>query len=268
MISPLERIAPQAVAALGTPCIIGATGGSGTRVFARIARAGGMYIGTKLAPSEDALPFREFFERWVNAFVDQTGRWEKPAPRLEELMAADLAAVLEEHCEGAGPRHAAWGWKAPRSIYLLPFWHRRFPEMRFLHVVRDGRDMAFSANQNQVLRHSGGLLQSGEEKAPLALRAMNLWRRVNLMAAAYGEAHLRERYLRVRFEDLCAEPAATVRRLYDFFGLAGDARRVAEAEVRPPESLGRWKQEKSDLAAEVERLGAEALRTFGYAAGG
>ena len=39
------------------PYVIGATGGSGTRVTARIVRAAGVYIGTELNPYEDAVAF-------------------------------------------------------------------------------------------------------------------------------------------------------------------------------------------------------------------
>jgi len=40
-------------------------------------------------------------------------------------------------------------------------------------------------------------------------RAMLLWGRVNVRAAEFGETHLLDNYLRVRFEDLCAKPVET-----------------------------------------------------------
>jgi hypothetical protein len=245
---------------------MGATGGSGTRVFARIARCGGMFIGSQLAPSEDALPFRPFFERWTNAYMDQTERWNRPAAALEELMLRDLDAVLAEHCPGGQARHASWGWKAPRSIYLLPFWRRAFPGMRFLHIVRDGRDIAFSANQNQVRRHGGVLLEPGEEGASLPLRAMLLWSRLNLLAAQFGERWLGDAYLAMRYEDLCREPRRTIERMLAFLGLEADGARIAASEVRPPASLGRWRDQPAALIAAIESAGAAGLRRFGYQA--
>jgi len=246
------------------PCIIGATGGSGTRVFARIVRAGGMFIGSRVAETEDAVPFRSYFDRWVNAYMDHTARWSEYAPRIEDLMAEELPELLQEHFKSILPAGQVWGWKAPRSIYLLPFWSRIFPRVRFLHVVRDGRDMAFSTNQNQVLRHSGSLLQVGEEALSLPSRAMLLWSRLNLMAAQFGESHLGDRYFRVRFEDLCREPHAIIRQMYDFLGLKGDVDRVAGEEVRPPTSLGCWRREPPELISELERIGADALQHLGY----
>ncbi len=248
---------------LQPPCIAGATGGSGTRIFARILRDAGIFIGTHLAPSEDALPFREFFDRWTNAYIDQTQRWQVPAQRLEALMTEELAILLSTHL--AGLDRASWGWKAPRSIYLLPFWAHVFPEMRFLHIVRDGRDMAFSTNQNQVLRHSGALLDPGEERASLPVRAMILWSRINLMAARFGAEVLGQRhYLRLRFEDLCREPDNTALRIHDFLGVrSGNSSAIAK-EIVVPESLGRWRREDGSLIAELENIGREALDVLGY----
>lgn len=43
-----------------------------------------------------------------------------------------------------------WGWKGPRSVYFLPFYQAVFGDhFRFLHVLRDGRDVAYGDNQMQ-----------------------------------------------------------------------------------------------------------------------
>jgi hypothetical protein len=43
-----------------------------------------------------------------------------------------------------------WGWKGPRSVYFLPFYQAVFKDnFRFLHVLRDGRDVAYGDNQMQ-----------------------------------------------------------------------------------------------------------------------
>ena len=83
---------------------------------------------------------------------------------------------------------------------------RAFPSARFVHVVRDGRDMAYSPNQYQV-RHYGDLLLTPDERRwSQPLRSIVVWSRLNLEAADYADRHLPDRYLLVRFEDLCASP--------------------------------------------------------------
>ena len=63
------------------------------------------------------------------------------------------------------------------------------PGFRFLHLVRDGRDMAFSDNQVQLRKHGDAVLGSDDE-APGAVRSISLWSDVNLRAADYGERKL------------------------------------------------------------------------------
>ena len=154
-----------------------------------------------------------------------------------------------------------WGWKEPRSIYLLPFFHRHLPGLRFLHVVRDGRDMAFSENQNQLRRHgvASGIAPGGPEP----VRSIALWARVNLAAARFGADVLGDRYHRVRFEDLCADAAGVAEELLAWAGLEGDAS-AAVAAVTAPAGIGRWRAADPALVADLEGVADVALRAFGY----
>ena len=242
------------------PCVIGAPGGSGTRVVAGIARESGMFIGARLNPYEDAVAFGEYSDRWIDRFVERAG--EAPEKELLGGMRTDLEHVVQDHLAELPPEARAWGWKEPRSIYLVPFFDATMPSLRFLHFLRDGRDMAFSENQNQLVRY-GDLLVDDLRREKKPVRSIALWSRVNSAAADYGETRLGDRYLRVRFEDLCAEPGETVRRIYDFFGLEGDAEAAAAA-VRPPDTLGRWRQRRMGIVEALHRAAEPALARFGY----
>jgi hypothetical protein len=242
------------------PNIIGATGGSGTRVVARVVRRGGMHIGENLNESDDAVEFGAYSDKWINAFMKY--RRSLLPPAVESQMVEELNGLLEKHCAAVGPDARLWGWKEPRSIYLLPFFHRLIPNLKFLHVVRDGRDMAFSSNQNQLRRHGETLLGLMDRFKSQPSRSIALWSRVNLLAADYGETQLNGQYLRLRFEDLCADPVTTINQIFDFFGLAGDVEQIAKLEVSPPQSLGRWQNEPS--SSNLHRVGREALKRFGY----
>ena len=239
---PVERLAPGL-----EPGVIGATGGSGTRVLAAVVRRGGMFVGSDLNRSLDALDFAAFFDRWV-------GRELAP-----EATAELRALVARQHKEAGGQ---PWGWKEPRSVYLLPFLAAELPGLRFLHVVRDGRDMAFSENQVQLRKHGDAVLGASEE--PEALRSIALWREINVRAADFGERELGDRYLRIRFEDLCAEPAARVAEVLCFFGLDGDAERIAADELQVPPTLGRWREADPELRVALSEHAADALERFGY----
>jgi len=251
---------PQALLDSG-PAVVGATGGSGTRVVARVLREAGLFTGSDLNESEDAWKLGDFSDRWINVWLSHRDG-ALPA-EVERAMVTDLESLLREHCESLGPGQP-WGWKEPRSIYLLPFYHRHLPALRFLHVVRDGRDMALSTNQNQLRKH--GRAAPIPADLPEPVRSMALWSWVNLTAARYGNERLGDRYLRIRYEDLCTRPVEVASDVLGFFGIAGDATPALDA-VSAPASLGRWRAESPELIAALEEQGAAALVELGYEPG-
>lgn len=222
-------------------------------------RRAGLYIGTDLNESEDALRFGAYSDRWIDAYLPHRGR---TVPRdVEQAMLGDLAGVVGEHCAAIAEQPRRWGWKEPRSIYLVPFFADHLPALRFVHVVRDGRDMALSSNQNQLLKH--GDAAPIPAHLPPPIRSAALWGWINLEAARHGDSALGGRYLRMRYEDLCARPIETVRALLDFLELDADPKLALDV-VASPASLGRWRDESPELVSALEREAGPALEAFGY----
>jgi len=247
------------------PLVIGATGGSGTRVIARIAKHAGYNLGSRLNSSEDALEFYAFHDAWINPFVSAQRRREAMTLWQSTRMKEDFYAALARHIPEAERRGTRWGWKAPRSIYLLPFLSAQFPQLKFIHVLRDGRDMAFSPNQNQLRKHGRAVLSWRERLfRSIPERSGLLWEKVNSKAADYGETTLGENYLRVRFEDLCAEPLETTARIMNFLEAPVDPEPIAQAEITAPKTLGRWRDCSPRVISRLQALAATSLRRFGY----
>jgi hypothetical protein len=132
-----------------------------------------------------------------------------------------------------------------------------------VHVVRDGRDLAFSKNQNQPRKHADTFLGSESEDPAAPPRSIELWNAVNLRAADAAESELGERYLRIRYEDLCAEPAPVIASLLGFLELEGDPAQLAQ-EVEPPPTLGRWRDSDPALVERLQQIATPALQRFGY----
>jgi SAM-dependent methyltransferase len=237
----------SSTAEAASPLVIGGTGGSGTRVVAEIVRRGGRYMGADRNAAEDAMPFARFDERWGLPYLQAGARRE---------MERELEATVDEHLVRR-PDVVAWGWKCPHSYLLLPFLHDTFPDLRFIHVIRDGRDIALSQNQRQA-KHYGRLLHRPEE--PLPVRSAAWWSWANLRASE-SEERLGDAYLRVRFEDLCAKPVEWTRRIVELSG-GGDVERLAEA-VRTEPAIGKW--HGHDLSERIEEACRPALDEFGYA---
>jgi hypothetical protein len=257
------------------PVVIFGTGGSGTRVLQVLTDHSGYYLGTNLNRAGDALDIGHFMRRWLDRYLGKTdwigkmitgsdkGRFGYPL-----AMAEDFAATLEDHRDAIEDPEALWGWKAPRTILIFPFVHELFPGMRAIHLVRDGRDMAYSRNQQQMRRHAPQLLDTSQNEQPEPMRSIAFWARVNLAAARYGEARLGSNYLRMRYEDVCGDPGTAVVQLLDFIDSPAprdSMREVATEKIRPSTSIGRWReQDRAEIAA-LEGIGGEALRKFGYA---
>ncbi|MBE9191780.1 sulfotransferase [Gloeocapsopsis crepidinum LEGE 06123] len=242
-----------------TPIVIGGTGGSGTRVFTRAVDNAGVDMGKILNGSEDALALTEFCDKWID--IAHNGKDAYLTASEQAAMDAEFLKCIEKHCAHM-PAGINWGWKYPRTIYLLPFIYRHFPQMRFIHVVRDGRDMAFSGNQNQLRKHGAAVL--GRDIAEMNPQdSFELWLKVNNFAADFGNKFLGKRYIRLQFEELVLQTLPTVRQLWKFLQVPLE-REMPDLEIIVPPTIGRWQQADAEIVHSLMLQGEESLRRFGY----
>jgi hypothetical protein len=242
------------------PVIIGGSGGSGTRVIAQLCAETGHYMGHDLNVAYDSKSFGRFLRRWLDDFVASKGNL---SPALAQQMREEFEARVLHHRYSIHPLEARWGWKNPRNVFLFPFHHMVYPEAKIIHMVRDGRDMAFSDNQNQLRNHGRTVLGDAMDQMPLPLQSVSLWNTVNLTAAEYCEGRLGDRYLRVRLEDLCRDGKGGVARILAFLGVEGDPEKLAGI-IQPPSSLGRWRDESSESVSALTSAAEAGLRKFDY----
>jgi Sulfotransferase family len=271
---------------LASPVVVGGMGGSGTRVVVRILRRTGRYMGVNVNdPQEDALDFAGFDYRWAPRYLAALGAG-APLPHAE--MAVEFEEALERFLRGRDDPAQPWGWKHSPSVHLLPFMDARFPGLRFIHVIRDGRDTAMGTSggrthtrrlgravldgdptpvtpETPMWRGRAAAADGGPEATPL--RQIRFWRAVHTAAADYGESNMPRRYLRIRLEDLCSDPHTYVRQIIDFAGAAYPRETAvleAAAEVVTPDTIGRWRHEAPGVLSDVHRLAGDSLRRFGY----
>ena len=237
------------------PVVVGGSGGSGTRALAAVLRELGVFLGGELNPELDSIPIGLYDIEWGPRYLATGG-----APARMKL---DFAAALLRHMRPIPRVGSAWGWKHPQSYLQLPLIARRFPRLRFIHVVRDGRDMALSDNRNQLDLYGPAVF--GREPQATPQEMVGFWSWANLRVAQQGE-RLGGRYLAVRLEDLCADPAREVARISAFAGCAGSIDAALDS-VQAPASLGRWRALPQASIDQLEAIGAPALRRFGYLSG-
>ncbi len=133
-----------------------------------------------------------------------------------------------------------WGDKTPGYVKRMRTIGAALGEARFIHLIRDGRDVALS-------RRARGM---GTSKTIAEIA--DLWRR-RIENARRQAKRLRGRYLEIRFEDLVGAPEPELRRICDLIELDFDPAMLAHHE-RAGERIA----ELGDLAAEGERRGREA----------
>jgi hypothetical protein len=175
--------------------------------------------------------------------------------RLESLRSAHRSAPSEA---------IGWGWKEPNSHVFLPELSSAFPAMRFVMVVRHGVDMAFSDNQQQLAnwgeRYGVAAAASASE---LPRQSLAFWVAANRRAIDWGEEHLQGRFLVLRYEHLCREPADAIADLADFIGFRPSPEVVARVQDIPSATASVARYGREDLS-EFDAADLEGVRRLGF----
>jgi hypothetical protein len=167
-------------------------------------------------------------------------------------------------------RKPRFGDKTPLYMQHLDVLERAFPDARYVHIVRDGRDAALS--MIAMKRKPRFNLSRPRGLGDFAAA----WRREVRAAQRFGGTHP---YLELRYEDLVAEPESRLREVCAFLGLEyepgmleyhrredpllyADHPRLAEPPVRDTRS---WRQElRLSDAALFEAIAGDLLAELGY----
>lgn len=223
---------------------------SGTRLLVDVLDRLGVFLGADRQADAESVAFMLLNE----GILQQCGAfWSEPMsahfllsyPNAADQLAATVRPALEAQLEQyVGPqgwhRRAAkdwppFGWKDPRNTFTLPVWQRIFPNLRVIHIVRHGVDVAASLSR----RHAEALRAASGEAVPSALtvirdhvfgilssrrgwtlaEALTMWEQYvekgRLESAALGD-----RALEIRFEDLLTHPESVVPAVAKFCGVA------------------------------------------------
>ena len=174
----------------------------------------------------------------------------------------------------AEPRGASrWGDKTPRYVLDIPLFDWLFPGSRFVHIVRDGRDVSMSL---RTVRFG--------PNDPMS--AAGFWARRVRAGRRDGGSLGAGRYAEVRYEAVIADPERELRAICDVIDLPWDPgmleyhRGVDEAlpddrrsqhrhEDRPPTAgLRDWRtQMASTEVAAFEAVAGDLLDELGYERG-
>jgi Sulfotransferase family len=111
-----------------------------------------------------------------------------------------------------------YGDKTPNYIHEIPTLAGVFPEARFVHIIRDGRDVASAFIDQEKMRPNG------------IAEAALLWRERVSAGRSGGREVGPGRYSEVRYEHLVATPEPALRELCEFLELEYDPAMLAYTE--------------------------------------
>ena len=228
-------------------------GHSGTRAMSHTLYTSGVYMGRTINTSGDKVPPHDLYDacRIFAKYVKWTGglSWD-----FSRVMKMDVDPEFEEKVETYLADVMAYespyrGWKLPETTLIYPWIVRLYPEIRYIHWIRDPRDGILAPHRTDDLRQFGIAYPATEDTR--RQRAISWLYQYQLMKATPRPANL----LTVRFEDFVMDQEETLRRLEGFLGIP-----LSRIVVRP-EAVGRWKKAEGDFPLDLLR---EALVETGY----
>lgn len=280
------------------PIAIGGLGGSGTRVFSALLQAAGFYMGSCQNDPLDNLWFTVLFKRaaWgrppnpdqpnpddvatsVRLFTRAmtTGLANSVSDSdlaLFDQLRTDLPPVGNWRCGTTGTsvdsllaslnstEHAnrPWGWKEPNTHIFLPHLDHHIDGLKYIHIVRNGLDMAFSTNLWQMNHwsHLYGLVHTKDTSLPL--RQLRFWTAANRATINYGRTHMPDRFLVIQYEDFCAQPHFHLERIQKFIGRSVHSD-LTERLVRPT-TIGRSEDRDLSLFPAEDLQDARSLQSI------
>jgi hypothetical protein len=246
-------------AAVLPPVAVGGVGGSGTRLVAQLLRAAGIRTGDDLNAASDTLWFTLLFKRveilqcddaqfdlLAQVLVDALRGGARIEPAMESMIRSLSREERPQHsvhwlqqraesliAAARQPRSAGnWGWKEPNTHIVIERLWQRLPELRYVHVVRHGMDMAFSRNQNQLRLWGPHVL--GEDGPTTPSRSLAYWCRVHRRMLDLLAANSHRMYW-LDYDALCGAPLIEVERLCRFLGCDANLMVPMLGEIRAAE---------------------------------
>ena len=174
-------------------------GHSGTRAISHTLYASGVFMGSQLNPSGDKIPPFAMYDacRVMAQYVKWQGglSWDfEPLftmpidPEFERLVNTYLEDVLRDPAPHKG-------WKIPETTLVYPWIIRMFPDIKYIHWIRDPRDVFGGATKPMTFGISGSYIPETDDI--YERRAISWIYQYKLMQAT----PMPKNVIQIRFED-------------------------------------------------------------------
>ena len=166
------------------------------------------------------------------------------------------------------PGSKIWGDKTPMNTLYLDWIGSVFSNSKFVHIIRDGRDVASS------------YLKMG--RYDTILEAASRWIKSIELAKSFG-SKINGNYMELRYEDLVTKPEDSIKKVCDFIDISydsgmldhtkqveklGDTNKQHHSNLSKPissDSIGKWKNNLSESDQKsITQLLSNHLQRLGY----
>jgi len=228
---------------------IGGMGGSGTRAVAEIFGQAGLYMGDDLNGANDNLFFTrlfkdpcwyksasennieerlEIFERYMGQGSITPSDFVKicRVATSNKVYRSDTRFYINLSRKVFRKRTAiqTWGWKEPNTQIYVNTLMKYFKQLKYIHVIRHGLDMAYSKNKQQLKNWGWKFnihLSGKEDEKELAIKQVDYWIRSNQYVQEICSKYP-GRYMLLHHEELCNDTVTTIDRILAFSGIKTD----------------------------------------------
>lgn len=126
-------------------------------------------------------------------------------PKNERSLARLIDEVYKTYAAQQFPNALVWGDQSPIYTFYFPYIKKVFPEAKYLHLVRDGRDVIASLIKKDGQDYFNEAIYRWKESIK---RARKLQDEVGL-----------DKFIEIKYENLVIEPETTLEQISKFIGI-------------------------------------------------
>lgn len=267
------------------PIAIGGVGGSGTRLIANCLEELGFHLGVDQNKAKDNLWFTllfkhleileytdEQFQDLLEVFLQAMLSNEK-ITETQKILVKSLVheqrhlpmTFFEERAKSLFENHnkikdkiVNWGWKEPNTHIVLDRLLNMMPEMKYIHVMRNGLDMAHSTNQNQQLLWGKKFVGDHFKQTPYY--SLKYWCIVHQRLLEITKP-LGDHFLLLNYDNFCTHPETEIPKLLDFLDVSRKDATIKKFRslIKAPSSIGRYKEFGTNIFDQEDLRFVESL---------
>ena len=132
-----------------------------------------------------------------------------------------------------------WGWKSPQTQLYIEKFMKNYPQLKYVHVLRHGIDMAFSDNKNQLAYFGDHF---GIDMKPTPKNQLKYWvkstKHILKLAKKYKQIYV------VNYDALCESPEIEIKKLCHFLKVEFKPSMIS---LVKPTTIGRHKQHDTSM---------------------